>query len=73
MSVTPILSGVVKSARIRVVITDIETFLSGEEALATTLEFVAQVQAAGYTLNGERRLISRIGGKSGFEIQLGID
>jgi tetratricopeptide (TPR) repeat protein len=45
----------------------------GAEALAAALEFASQVQAAGHTLSGERRLIPRGGGDSGFEIQLGIE
>ena len=46
---------------------------SAEEVLESTLQFASRVEAAGYTLNGERRLIPRSGGVAGFEIQLGIE
>jgi hypothetical protein len=37
------------------------------------MEFAERVQAAGYTLNGESRLILLGGENSSFEVQLGID
>ena len=46
---------------------------TGEEAWEALMEFAARVEAAGYTLNGERRLIPQGGREGGFEVQLGID
>jgi hypothetical protein len=46
---------------------------SGEEALEAAQAFAARVQAAGYTLTGESRLIPASGGEAGFEVQLGIE
>lgn len=45
----------------------------GEEALLELTQFVSRVEAAGYELSGERRMIIRGGSEPGFEVQLGIN